>query len=586
MYLKKTPIKRTGRVYLSIVHGYRDKEKGYTTNRVVRKLGYLDDLQKEYDDPIKHFTEAAKEMTEKSSSESKTITIKADLDKELSPGTSGRMNLGYAAIMKIFYELKLDTFIRNKQRGRDFQYNTASVMLLLAVSRLLSPSSKKRTFEDKGRYFERFDFELHDVYRSLSFFSEIATQTQRHIHNQITEHYGRNTELVYYDVTNYYFEIDEEDNMRKKGVCKEHRPNPIVQMGLTMDTDGIPIAYKLYPGNDNDVTTLRPMLRELKTEYNMGRIIVVADKGVHSGDNIHYMKTDNDRDGYVLSLSVRGASEKFKKYVLDEAGYYHKKKNATDETLFNEPDLTFKIKSRNEVRDIKVSKAGGGKMTKQVNEKQVIFYSQKYADRAKAERAEAVRKALELCANPAKYTQATSYGAAKYVINLNVDKETGEILADKENYPVFDEAKLAEEEKYDGYYAIVTSEMDRSDDWVIKTYRGLWEIEESFKITKSELETRPVYVSRKDHIEAHFLSCFISLVIARLLEKKMNKAFPLPRLIEALNRIECSLEEENIYLFDHRSLISDAIGHAVGVNFTKKRLPLGQIKNILANCKK
>ena len=469
-------------------------------------------------------------------------------------------------------------------------------MLLLVVSRLLSPASKKRTFEDKARYFERFDFELIDIYRSLSYFAGINKQVQRHIHEQITAVYGRNTELVYYDVTNYYFEVDKNDpdeidgngvvvhkGLRKKGVGKEHRPDPIVQMGLAMDSDGIPIAYDLHPGNMNDVLTLRPMFRELKRNCNLGRIIVVADKGITGGDNIWYMKTTPDRDGYVLSLSVRGASDEFKKYVLDETGYYHKKKVLSGGSF--ETDKNFKIKSRRDVRIINVSKTGGGKMKKSVDEKQVIFYSKKYADRTKAERAEAVAKAQDLCLNPAKYNRATSYGALKYVDNVDFDKDTGEILTQNGHCPVFNETKFLEEEKYDGYYAIVTSEMDKSDDWIIDTYRGLWEIEESFKITKSELETRPVFVSREDHINAHFLSCFIALVIARLLEKKIGCSYPLPQILETLNKISCTLEEKNIYLFDHRSEISDAVGTATGVDFTRKRLRLSEIKNILTSCK-
>ena len=586
MYLKKTPVKRTGRVYLSIVQGYRDKERGYSTNKVVRKLGYLDDLQKEYDDPIAHFTQVASEMSRKAGTESTTATIHIDFDEKLPAGSDARMNLGYAAILKIFHELKLNTFLRNKQRGNDFEYNTYTIMLLLVISRLLSPASKKRTYEDRTRYFERFDFELHDVYRSLSFFAKKDTQVQRHIHEQINVSYGRNTEFVYYDVTNYYFEIDEEDELRRKGVGKEHRPDPIVQMGLAMDADGLPIAYKLYPGNTNDALTLRPILGELKREYDLGRTIVVADKGINSGDNIYYMKTDNDKDGYVLSFSVRGATDAFKAYVLDETGYYQKREQPSADAFPDTQDGTFKIKSRTEVRYIKVTKADGGKMTKAVDEKQVVYYSQKYADRAKADRAEAVRKARDLCASPSKYNKATSCGAAKYVKNIEFDKDTGEILTSKGRRPVFDEAKLAEEEKYDGYYAIVTSELDKSDDWVIQTYRGLWEIEESFKITKSELETRPIYVSREDHIKAHFLTCFIALVIARLLEKTTNARFPLPQMVEALNKLSCSFEAENIFLLDYRSAITDAIGSAIGVDFNKRRFSMGQIRKILAHCKK
>jgi hypothetical protein len=583
MYLKKMANKKTGRTYLSIAHGYRDKAKGYSTNVTVRKLGYLDELEKEYPDPIAHFTQVAREMTEQAESGNRVEAVALDLSEALPQNSDGRHNLGYAAIVKVFHELGLDVFFRNRQRGRGFGYNTGSIMLLLVVSRLLSPASKKRTFDGKGRYFERFDFELHDVYRSLGYYASLADEAQRHMHERIRGQYGRDTELVYYDVTNYYFEIDEPDGLRKKGVSKEHRPNPIVQMGLAMDSGGLPIAYKLYPGNNNDVTTLRPMLRELKTEYELGRVIVVADRGLNSGDNIYYMTTDNDKDGYVLSMSVRGGSKELKQYVLDESGYRHGSKSMPSGCA--EADASFKIKSRIERREIQVTRARGGKMSKSVDEKQVIFYSKKYADRAKAERADAIAKARDLCGSPSKYNRATSYGAAKYVRNLEYDKKTGEILAGNGHAPVFDEQKLREEELYDGYYAIVTSEADRTDDWIIDTYRGLWRIEESFRITKSELETRPVYVSREDHIQAHFLSCFVALVVLRLLQKKTGGLFSAGQILECLNRVECCNEHENIYLFDFRNDAVDAVGKAIGVDFSKRRLRLADIKNILASCK-
>jgi len=248
-------------------------------------------------------------------------------------------------------------------------------------------------------------------------------------------------------------------------------------------------------------------------------------------------------------------------------------------------EADFKIKSRIIARDINVTVPSGRVVKKTVYEKQVVFWGRKYALKAKAEREEVLKKAHDLAVNPQKYTKATSYGAAKYVKNLKFDKKTGEILNVKER-PVFDSAKVAEEEKYDGYYAIVTSELDMSDIEVIETYRGLWKIEETFRITKGVLETRPVYVSIEDHINAHFLICFIALTIMRLIQKKTGNLYSAEKIVECLNRISCSNEYENIYLFDYRSEVSDAIGEALEIDFTNKRLRLGDIKKILADTKK
>jgi transposase len=245
----------------------------------------------------------------------------------------------------------------------------------------------------------------------------------------------------------------------------------------------------------------------------------------------------------------------------------------------------FKFKSRVIARDINVTLSNGKKVKKTVYKKQVVFWGRKYALKAKTEREEVVKKAQDLAANPQKYTEATSYGASKYVRNLKYDEDSGEILDVKER-PVFDFDKIAEEELYDGYYSIVTSELDMSDAEVIDTYRGLWEIEETFRVSKGVLETRPVYVSLKDHINAHFLTCLFALTIMRIIQKKTGKLYSAERIVDCLNRISCSNEYENIYLFDYRSELSDAIGEALGIDFSNKRLRLGDIKNILGQVKK
>jgi hypothetical protein len=220
----------------------------------------LDELQKKYSDPIKHFKEVARKMTEKENAE-KRVTLSFNMNEQIAQDTDNRKNLGYAAIMKLYYEIELDRFFNNNARHEGFQFNTNSIMSILTISRILSPGSKKKAFEEKGRYFERFYFTLEDIYRSLTHFSKIAKETQRHIHEQITQKYGRDTRIIYYDVTNFYFEIDKEDNLRRKGPSKEHRPNPIMQMGLAMDAEGIPIAYEAFPGNFLDKETFRSVMR-------------------------------------------------------------------------------------------------------------------------------------------------------------------------------------------------------------------------------------------------------------------------------------------------------------------------------------
>jgi len=575
--LKQSP-RENGRVYLSIEKSYRDPATGKPKAKTIKSLGYLDVLQKEYADPVAHFKEVARKMTEEDKA-GKTVTLTLNMDEQLAIGIDARKNFGYAAILKLYHELGLDDFFKNRARPEAFEFNTNSIMMLLVVSRLLSPGSKKKAFEEKGRYFERFDFSLPDVYRALSHFAKISNECQQHLHEQIAAKYGRNTKTIYYDVTNYYFEIDQADELRKFGKSKENRHNPIVQMGLAMDADGIPIHYEVFPGNKLDKETFRSVIGEVRRRYDTGRVVVVADMGIITGDNIYYLTGGANLNGYVFSFSVRGGAEAFKSYVLDSEGYV-----GSDGKPIKE-DTEFKMKSRRIVRDINVTLANGKTAKKSVDEKQVVFWAKKYADKARAERGELIKKALALEADPKKYSKATSYGAAKYLKNLEVDTETGEVNLAKKR-PQFDADKVAEEEKYDGYYSIVASEFDMPDAEIIETYRGLWEIEETFRITKSTLEARPMYVSREDRIGAHFLTCFLALVLLRLLQKKLNRRFSADKILECLNGIACSSEQENIYLFDYRTELSDAIGDALGIDFAKKRLRLGDVKNILAAVKK
>jgi transposase len=574
--------KRDGREYLSIQKGYWNKETKSRTSTTVKVLGFVDILQKEYDDPIAHFRQVAKAMTEQEKTQ-RYISIEVSMDEKLPDNAQGTYNFGYAVPMRVYHALWLDDFLKRKMAGQKFEYNTNSIMIMLVMSRILSPGSKKKAFEEKGRYFERFDFSLDDIYRALSHFAKIGTELQQSMYERVRAKYGSDTSIVYYDVTNYYFHISKPDEHRKFGRGKENRKKPIIQMGLAMDADGVPINYKLFPGNTLDKQTFRAVIGDVRLKYDTGRIVVVADMGVITGDNIYYLtggKRHKPLNGYVFSFSVRGGAAKFQEYVLDESGYVDANgKPAVD-------DSDYKVKSRLEARDISVTMSDGKKKTKQVYEKQVVFWNRKYYNKARAERAEVLAKAETLIKNPGKFTKATTYGAAAYVLNIDYDKKTGEVREKDGKALLLDESKIAEEERFDGYYAIVTSELHMTDSEIIDIYRGLWEIEETFKITKSDLAARPVHLQEYDHIDAHFLICFVSLVIIRLIQKETGKKYSAATIIECLNKIECMHEFENIYLFGHRSALSEELGKTFGIDFSKKRLRLDEIKKILGDVKK
>ena len=571
MHLRKTKT-NTGRIYLAIVDSFYDKQKKMSRSKTIESLGYLDVLEKKYDDPIAHFQKRVEQLKAEKASRQAPIHFTFYDSDRLCIGDDLRKNFGYAALSQIYHELGLHTFLINRQRHSKEQYDANTIMKMLVYSRLLFPASKKSSYDNREHFFEKTDYSLDDVYRCLSFLDKHKENLQIWLNDRIKKIYTRDTSLIYYDVTNYYFETDEQTDFLRKGVSKEHRPNPIVQMGLFMDNQGIPITYELFPGNTNDCLTYRPNFGRIKKQFDLGRVISVADKGMTTGDNIWYTVNTPTHDGYVFSMSIRGAEKSIKDYVLEQNGY---------EWLGTE----YKRKSRKSPRTIQVTSVSGKKIKKQVDEKQVVFWSEKYAKRAKADREAALAKARDLTKNPGNYTRATSYGAAKYVRKVDYDKETGEILTASSVLDI-DEDKIREDEALDGYYMLLTSEMETSDDEIIDMYRGLWRIEESFKVTKSELEARPVYVWTKEHIEAHFLICFVALTIARILENKLERKYSIGTILESLSKAECSLIQQNYYLFDYYDEVLKDIGEMLDIDFGKRIRTLGEIKKILAKTKK
>ena len=576
MYLNIMKNKKTGKTSLSICRGYRDKD-GKVKHSTVETLGLLENLQNDFEDPITHFRKVVEEMNQLEKQNNQPIIVTINKDEKLKENTNNRKNFGYTALSKIYHELEIDKFLIKKFKDRDVsEFKINNIMKLLVFARALFPDSKKSTYENKDLFFENSNFSLKELYNSLTYIEPFKDSLQQHIYEHIQEQYKPNNECVFYDVTNYYFEIDDNDDFRKKGVCKEHRPNPIVQMGLFMDSLGLPMNYKLFEGNKNDCLTLKPMIQELQKNYAVGRVIVVADKGLNTGNNIAYNKAIGN--GYVMSLSIRGANSEIKEYVLKDDGYKYNS------------DKTYKVKSRFYPREITITKKDEKtgkviKIKKNVDEKQVIFWSADYAKRAKAERQPAIEKARELIGNVQKFNKKNCYGADKYIKHLVFDNNTGEIIVAKSKLSL-DEEKIAEEEKYDGYYAIVSSEMDKSDDEIIDIYRGLWRIEETFKITKSELDARPVYVSRKGHIEAHFLTCFIALVLGRILQHKLNKKYSVGKIFETLANCNCSNFQENYYLFDFYDSVLSDIGAVTKIDFSLKNRTLQGIKKILGTTKR
>ncbi len=565
MFLKKDK-RPNGRIYLSIVKGFRDPITKKNKQRAVKSIGFLDEFEDLYDDPIEHFKGLAKKMTEEEKLNNAPLEFSFDRLQSVNENEVLRKNFGFIILSYIYHKLNIDSFLNNKQQSLNIDFSLNKVLQALSFLRVMEPCSKKKSTELLEKYFMDSNFSIDDVYRSLDYFAKYKKDLTLHIHEYIRCEYGRNLDNVFYDVTNYYFESDEDD-FRKKGVSKEHRPNPLVQMGLLMDDGGIPISFKLFEGNTNDCNTLMPVLDELKKDFNLGRVIVVADKGMNSGENIAYNVIHNN--GYIYSKTVRGSSKEVKDYVLNANGY----KDMGDE---------YKFKSRVVNTNIWITNAKGKKVQAEIDQKQVVFYSEKYARKARKDRQKVLDKANKLI----KLKKGSlNKGAYKYIKDEYLDKETGEIL-EKGDYLYIDEDRIVEEEKYDGYYLIVSSELNMPDREIIERYKGLWKIEESFKITKSQLKSRPVYVRKKDHIEAHFFICFLALILIRLLEKETNYEFSISELINSIKNLSVTYLDENYYMLDYVDDVSKSFSNILNTDLTKRFWKQSDIKNLIAISKK
>jgi len=600
MYLNKQK-KSNGDIYLSIREKFHVPKVG-CRERVVESIGNVSELKEQYDDPIAFFSQRAKDLTAAKKADRRS-SIQIDTYEKLEIGTNDTRNVGYGVLKAIYKELELDRFWNWKTRGRKMEFSTDQIFRLLTFARALNPGSKRNTLNNRDYFFEPFEgFTLDDVYHALDVIAEQKDDLQQWIFDHSRKICERDLSVSYFDCTNYYFDIgcpdvdllDEAGNpvdtegkpaaakLRKRGPEKNHRPDPIVEMGLLMDRNGIPVAYDLFPGNESEKVHMRPIIKRVKREFENCRIIFVADRGLNTSDNIYYLNGDNQeeenkKDGYVYGQSVRGADAEFKEWVL--SGGYQK------DTVIDEKGnpVTFIHKSRIHKKTLQVNEKIIDKKKKKkaitVDQKQMVYYSEKYAKRQRANRNAMIERAKDLILHPKKYDRVTAKGSAAYVLNIAFSKDSGEIVDGKALE--LDLAKIAEEEKYDGYYSIVTSELKMSDPELREVYRGLAKIEDSFKVTKTCFESRPVYVWLNEHIEAHFATCFLALVLVRLLEAKLGNQYPASRILDSLRNYSCTRIDNTTWQFTYYDEILDACGKALDMALNNKYLQQQQIQRLL-----
>ena len=552
---KRTKKDGTPRTQVRVVEGYRPGPGMPTKQRTIKDFGYLEDQE----DPDA-FMAMVEEFNANYRAENTPLRIEAAGTAKMYSEENRRHNYGYKFLETVYDLLEIDSFIKSYDGKRKFRgkYSLGDIFKFLVLLRILRPDSKRATFQMKNGFYDmRTDFTLPDIYRSLDLFAGFEVELQRHLNERVKETVGRDLSHAFYDVTNYFFEIDfpnGEEDLRKRGVSKEHRIDPITAMGLFIDSNGLPISMSIFPGNTSESLTLQPTMNEVKDSYGVGRLVVVADKGVNSSKNIDMIVESGD--GFVFSQILKGKKGKrYHEKLFDKSGWISNKSDTYKYKLFTEEYEGKDREGKKVVRKRKV----------------LLYWSKAEADMAKRKREEKLKKAAKSVKNNA---YSIKKGFDEYTKESIVDKKTGEVLEDTKKLRSVDLEKAEKDAMFDGFFCIITSELDYDERKIRQVYSGLWRIEQSFKVLKSDLDARPVFVSTNEHIRAHFLICFVALLIVRIIQYHMGeKAISAERIARALGAATCKVLKGGIVHLDD-------VGGAIA--FQKIRDKKGNLVDTLA----
>lgn len=504
-FLKKTTNKKG--TYLQIYFSFYDPERGHTAHKAYRPVGYVHELQaKGIDDPVAFYKEEVIKLNQE---------LKAAKDagknRQISDDSPEKL-IGYFPMKNINDKLSVKKYIDLMQTATDFRFNVFDMISALVYARLVHPCSKLKTYDEViPKLFDPYDFSLNQLYDGLEYIGCEYEKIIEIYNHQIKQMYKFDTSHTYFDCTNFYFEIDKEDDFRKKGPSKENRKEPIVGLGLLLDANQIPVGMKLFPGNQSEKPVIRNIIQDLKKRNSVsGRTVQIADKGLNCAENIfHALKNG---DGYIFSKSVKILPEVEKTWVL-LPNDYRDVKNANG-------DVVYRIKECVDDFEYQFNDSETGKVKKfKITEKRIVTYNPKLAKKQIYEINKEVEKARLLKASQAKKSE---YGdSAKYVIFTAADKKGNK--TDGKIKVTMNEELIKKSLELAGYNMLVTSEISMSDQDVYDAYHNLWRIEESFRIMKSQLDARPVYLQKEDTITGHFLICYLAVLLTRLLQCKILK---------------------------------------------------------------
>ena len=564
-------VKSTNAEQLYIIKSFRKGSKN--TSRIVRKLGTMASLLPEHDNDrdkvIAWAKEEARLMTEAEENNTLKVPIELSEGKQLSIGEQVSFNGGYLFLQKMFHELGLDKICNNISKKYEFQYDLSSVLANLIYARILSPSSKLSSFEYMQELIETPEFELHDIYRALDVLEKESDNIQASIYENTKK--SRNDAILYYDCTNFFFEIEEESGIKKYGISKEHRPNPIVQLGLFLDGDGIPLAFTVFPGNENEQPTLIPMERKILSDFSLSKFIICTDAGLASTANRRF----NDRAdrSFIVTQSLKTMKGFLKEWALDPKDWSLGSDDETYDITKIDEDIHMNSVFHKE-RWIKENN---------LEQRLIVSYSPKYKHYQQQIRSRQVERAAKIVEKGSKAKTRNPNSPSRFVeeIQLTMDGEVAEKTSRSLN-----EKKIAEESMYDGFTAVCTTLEDNITD-ILKVNHRRWEIEESFRIMKSEFKARPVYLQKDERIRAHFLTCFLSLLVYRLLEHKLDDRYTVSELIKALRSMNFFHMDGIGYLPEYtRSEITDALHEEFGFRTDTEIVPEKNMKKIIKATKK
>ena len=553
-------------------------ENGHRSTKIVEKLGTYAELSKKLNgqDPIVWAKAYIAGLNEKEKAGKREIQVSFSPARLMDSNKQILFNGGYLFLQAVYYALRLDDITKKIAKKHKFSFDLNAILANLLYSRILFPASKLATMQIVKNFLEQPSFELQHVYRALGVIAQESDLIQSELYKNSLQLAQRNTHVLYYDCTNFFFEIEQEEGLRQYGISKEHRPNPIVQMGLFMDGDGIPLAFNISPGNTNEQVTLTPLEERLLQDFKLSRLVVCTDAGLASAANRKF--NDKKDRAFITTQSIKKLKKSLQEWALDKTGWHIPgEKGAFDISKLDTDDAAAEAyKTTTFYKERWINENG-------LEQRMVVTFSVKYRNYQRAVRQSQIDRAVNAVEkNPQKIGKTSQNDYKRFISKKSITPD-GEIA--KKNIYAIDAERIAKEESFDGYYAICTNLEDDAMQ-IIQLNHQRWEIEESFRIMKSEFRSRPVFLSREDRIRAHFTTCFLALTLYRFLELKLDKAFSCHRILNGLRNMNFyKIKSEGYipaYVFDD---FMETLHEKFPLKTNLQIIPNPEMKNIFRNSK-